>query len=171
MWPIATTSCWPALRAADESSQPPPPPAPPAAPGAEQVPAARQRRVPRSPMEQAEFLRQALGLTSEQFDQVLAIYKDEAAQRQAIMSDESLSFDDRRAKTRGLMSGTQVKVRALFTPDQQKKFDAMPRPWQGGRHHGPGAGNMPPPPPPSVAPPPPSTDTPLPDNPPPAGGT
>ena len=113
-------------------------------------------------MEQAEFLRQALGLTSEQFDQVLAIYKDEAAQRQAIMGDDSLSRDERRAKMRGLMSGTQDKVRALLTPDQQKKFDAMPRPGPGRRNRGEDHGNPPPPPPGDTAPP---------ANPPPAGST
>jgi hypothetical protein len=122
-------------------------------------------------MEQAEFLKQAVDLTKDQFDQVLAIYKDEAAQRQAIMGDESLSRDDRRAKMRGLNEGTQVKVRALLTPDQQKKFDALPRPGPGRRNRGADHGNPPPPPPSGDAPPPPPGDTPPPASPPPAGGT
>jgi len=165
-------AAWPALRAADEISPPPPPPTAPGAAGGEQGPGPRQRRSPRNPVEQAEFLKQTLGLTPEQFDQVLAIYEDEAVQRQAIMSDDSLSWDDRRAKARGLMGGTRVKIRALFTPEQQKKFDALPRPGPWGRHHGPGPGIPPPPPPAGDAPPPPPPpgDT-LPANPAPAGGT
>jgi periplasmic protein CpxP/Spy len=166
-------AAWPALRAADESSQPPPP-APPAAPGGENNPEARPPRGPRDPMEQLEHLTQVLGLTQEQHDQIAAIYKANAPQRQAIMSDDSLSPNDKRAKMRELMNGTQAKVRALLTPEQQTKFDAMPRPGRGSRNGGPGRGNPPPPPPGDAPPPPPpSGDAPPPANnpPPPAGGS
>lgn len=164
-------AAWPVLRAADESA-PAQPPTPPAATGGEQGPEARPRRWQPNPAEQAQHLKQVLDLTQEQFDQVLAIFKDEAAQRQAIMKDDSISRDDRRSKMRELMNATQAKIRALLTPEQQKKFDAMPRPGWNGRNRGPGSENPPPPPPADAPPPPPPADTPPPANPPPpAGGT
>jgi len=157
-------AAWPALRAADEPSQPSSPPAPPAAGGGENNPEARPpRRWRRDAMEQFERLKQALDLTPDQSAQILAIIKGNAPQRQAIMSDDSLSRNDRRAKMQELRKGTKVKIRALLTPEQQKKFDAMPRGGPGGRHRGPGTEN-PPPPPPGGTPPPANP-------PPPAGGT
>ena len=143
-------AAWPVLRAADESSQAAPPPPPPVAAGGEQGPEAHPHRWQRNPAERAQHLKQVLELTQEQFDQVLAMLKDAEAQRQAIMSE------DRHAKMRELMNGTQAKIRALLTPEQQTKFDAMPRPGKGGRNDGPGHGNPPPPPPPPGGTPPPS---------------
>ena len=159
---------WPALRAADVPSQPPPPPppAPPAAVGGENNPEARPQRWRRDPMEQFERLKQALNLTQEQSDQISAIIKGNAPQRQAILRDDSLSRNDQRAKMQELRKGTEVRIRALLTPEQQKKFDAMPRGGPGGRQrHGPGPGNPPPPPPGDTPPPPP------PPPPPPSNGT
>lgn len=162
-------AAWPSLRAADESSQPPPPP-PPSAAGGDQGPEGHPRRWQRDPAEQVQHLKQALDLTQEQSDQALAIYKDEATQRQALMRDDSLSRDEKRPKMRELTNSTQAKIRALLTPEQQKKFDAMPRPGRGGRNGGPGAGNPPPPAAGDVPPPPPPTDTPPPASTSPAAG-
>ena len=161
-------AAWAALRAADDATPapPPPPPPPPAAGGGNNGPEGRPGRWQPDPTQQAQRLKQALDLTQEQSDQVLAIFKDAAAQRQATMSDDSLSRNDMRAKMRGIMNGSQAKIRALLTPDQQKKFDSMPRPGPGGRNRGQGQGNPPPPPPP-----PPPSDTPPPAGPPAAGGT
>ena len=152
-------AAWPALRAADEPSQPPPPPAPPAAAGGEKSPEARPKHWQREQMERFEHMKQALNLTQEQSDQILAIINGNAPQRQAIMSDDSLSKRDRRAKMRELMKGTDARIRALLTPEQQTKFDAMPRPGRGGRDGGPGHGNPPPPPTGDTPPPPPPGDT------------
>jgi Spy/CpxP family protein refolding chaperone len=160
-------AAWPSLRAADESSQPPPPPAA----GGEQGPEGHPRRWQRDPAEQVQHLKQVLDLTQAQSDQALAIYKDAAAQRQALMRDDSLSRDERRPKMRELMNSTQVKIRALLTPEQQKKLDAMPRPGRDGRNGGPGAGNPPPPPAGDVPPPPPPADTPPPASNSPAAGS
>lgn len=145
----------PITRAADET-QPPPPPGAGADKAAEQHP----RRGPRSPQEQLQRLSDALSLTPQQKDQIGAIYKENAPQRQAIMNDESLSREDRRAKMGELTKSTQTKVRALLTPEQQQKFDTMPRPGWGRRGMGPNGG--PPPggnPPPANATPPPAGNT------------
>ncbi len=80
-------------------------------------------------------LTQTLELTPAQQEQVAAIFKSSATQRQELMKEEAA---DRRAKMHALMTDTQAKVRALLTPDQQKKFDAMPHPGHG--HRGPKGG-------------------------------
>ena len=80
-------------------------------------------------------LTQTLELTPAQQEQVAAILKSSATQRQELMKQEAA---DRRAKMHALMTDTQAKVRAVLTPDQQKKFDAMPHPGRG--HWGPKGG-------------------------------
>jgi len=155
-------AAWPVLRAADEAapSQPTPPP-PPAAGGDNGAPD-RPRHWRRDGSEQLEHLKKALDLSPEQSGQIAAIIKGSGPARQAIMADDSLSRDDKRAKMRELMKGTQTEIRAVLTPEQQKKFDAMPRGREGrmGDHNG---GNQPrpaspenPPPGGTSAPPPPA---------------
>ena len=157
-------AAWPALRA-DDQPAPPQPPQPPAA-GGEHPEEVRPRRWQRDPMERLEHLKQALDLTKEQSDQVAAIIKDGASQRRAIMTDDSLSRNDKRTKMQELRQGTDARIRALLTPEQQKRFDAMARgPWA--RNGGPNQGNPPPPPPP---PPPPQQRPPPPPPPNPPGG-
>jgi Spy/CpxP family protein refolding chaperone len=145
----------PATRAADETQPVPPPPAqPPAAPNDKAPDGAKPRRWQRDPMAELNRLNEALSLTPEQKDQITAIIKENAPQRQAIMNDTALTPEDRRAKMQELRKGTQGKIRALLTPEQQKKFDAMPRPefGRGPRHDGPRE-----PPPPGGNPPPPNS--------------
>jgi Spy/CpxP family protein refolding chaperone len=158
----------PAAWAANETQPVPPPPAqPPAAPGDKAPDGARPRRWQRDPMEQLQRLSEALSLTQEQKDQITAIIKGNAPQRQAIMNDAALTPEDRRAKMRKLMKGTQPKIRALLTTEQQQKFDAMPRPEfgrgprHGGPHNPPPPGGNPPPPdaPPAAGSPPPPANS------------
>jgi len=111
-----------------------------AAPAAQNPPAWRgggaQHRLQR--------MTEALDLTPAQQEQFTAIFAAMAQQRQAIMN-EPLAEADRRAKLHALMTDTHSKFRALLTPDQQQKFDAMP---MRGGHEGPkggeGAGGPPP---------------------------
>jgi Spy/CpxP family protein refolding chaperone len=118
-------------------------------------------------MEQLQRLSETLSLTQEQKDQITAIIKGNAPQRQAIMNDASLTPEDRRAKMRELMKGTPPKIRALLTTEQQQKFDAMPRPEfgrgprHGGPHNPPPPGGNPPPPdaPPAAGSPPPPANS------------
>lgn len=138
----------PALRAADEA-----PPAP-GAPNTDQPAARPERRGRRmDPAEQLKHLTEVLDLTADQQGKILPIFKDRQAKIQALMGDDSLSREDRRAKMRELMKDSQAQIRALLTPEQQQKFDAMPRPERGPRGGGPGgeppSGGNPPPPPPA----------------------
>lgn len=146
----------PVMRAADE--------APPAAPGgakdADQPPPPERRDRRMDPAQMLQHMKEQLSLTDDQTAKVDAIFKAQAEKRQAIMDDTALSPDDRRAKMQDLRKDSMAQVRALLTPEQQQKFDVMPRPGRGPRGEGPGGGPPPPPPPPPPA-----------NSNPPAGGT
>jgi periplasmic protein CpxP/Spy len=74
---------------------------------------------------QLEMLTKRLNLTPDQVTQVKAIDDDTMKQAQAVRADTSLSRDDKRAKMMSLHKGAQDKIRALLTPDQQTKYDAL----------------------------------------------
>ncbi len=98
-----------------------------------------------TPEQQITRLETAVGtLTADQKTKITAIYTKAAADMQA------LAPEDRRGKGGEMRMATAKEVRALLTPEQQTKFDAMP---QGGRGQGgggnrgpggPGGGNRPP---------------------------
>ena len=71
-------------------------------------------------------LDESVTLTAEQKTKVTAIYQEQMAAMQAIPQDE------RREKMREAMAATREKIRALLTPEQAKKFDAMPAQGRGG---------------------------------------
>jgi periplasmic protein CpxP/Spy len=86
------------------------------------------------PQRRTEMLTKRLNLTSDQQAKVLDIFKSEQSQMESLRSDSSLSQDDRHSKMMDIHKTSDDQIRALLTPDQQKKFDAMQnRQWQG--HH------------------------------------
>lgn len=107
-----------ALRAQEDK------PAPPAE-GARPHGPARNRP---SPAQQIERLDKAVTLTAEQKTKLLDIYTKAAEQAKALTPEE------RRAKGPEIMKATRDQVRALLTPEQQAKFDAMPMGPRGGDH-------------------------------------
>jgi hypothetical protein len=130
-----------ALRADDA----PAPTSPPAAPADQAAPTAAPAdgtEAPTPPPHRrqrgysVEQLTAKLGLTPDQQKTIGAVITDGQAQAKAARADDSLSDEDRRAKMMGIMKSVHDQIRADLTPDQQKIFDAMPRP-----------GNRPPPPP------------------------
>ena len=74
---------------------------------------------------QLNMLTQKLSLTPDQVTQVKAIQSDEATQMKALRDDTSTSRDDKRTKMMDIRKSSNDKIRALLTPDQQTKFDAM----------------------------------------------
>ncbi len=141
----------PAVRAADESA-----PAPAPAPDAQTNPDAQPNRPQRwrhrmDPARMLQHMTEVLSLTADQQAKAKPILEAGAAQRRSIMEDDSLSREDRRAKMMDAMKDERAKIRALLTPDQQKKFDEM-RP-RGRRFRGEGPGGDQPPPPPPDNPP------------------
>ncbi|MFA5056758.1 MAG: hypothetical protein WC485_01480 [Opitutaceae bacterium] len=118
----------PSMQAADSSTPP--------APG-DQNSAQPAPRWQHGPKERLQHLGEVLALTPEQKDQVAAIFKADAPQVQAIMNDTSLSRAERRAKMQALRKDMRAKIRAVLTPEQQQKFDAMPPPGHGPKGRGP----------------------------------
>jgi Spy/CpxP family protein refolding chaperone len=72
-------------------------------------------------------LAEELGLTDVQKSAVTAIMQKQRDQLKALRDDESLSRRDRMKKVRELREAGRAEIRAQLTPEQQKKFDAMPR--------------------------------------------
>jgi periplasmic protein CpxP/Spy len=98
---------------------------------------------------QVEFLTKKLNLTPDQVTQVKAIDADTMKQSRALREDTSVADSDKRAKMMDIHKASQDKIRALLTPDQQTKFDALQaqmREHRGNR----GGGDGPPPAPPST---------------------
>jgi periplasmic protein CpxP/Spy len=89
------------------------------------------------PQKRTEMLTKHLNLTSEQQPKVLDALKSEQSQMESLRADTSTSQDDRRSKMMEIHKTTNNQIRALLTPDQQKKFDAMEaRRGQWGNHQG-----------------------------------
>ena len=74
---------------------------------------------------------QRLGLTPDQQKQIGTIVDDMHAQLQALYAPVDAKGDDVRMQTR-------AKIRAVLTPDQQTKFDAMMKERDAHRPSGPG---------------------------------
>lgn len=77
------------------------------------------------PAKRAEMLGKQLNLTSDQQGKVLDVLKSEQSQMESLHSDTSLSQDDRRSKMMDIHKTSNEQIRAVLTPDQQKKFDEM----------------------------------------------
>jgi Spy/CpxP family protein refolding chaperone len=121
-------------------------PAPPPPPGQDGPPHGGGMRG-----NQVEFLTKRLNLTPDQVTQVKAIDEDTMKQAKAVQDDTSIAGPDKRAKMMDIHKTAQGKIRALLTPDQQTKYDALQaemRERMQNRGNGPG-GPPPPPSPPS----------------------
>jgi periplasmic protein CpxP/Spy len=96
---------------------------------------------------QVEFLTKKLNLTPDQATQVKAIDTDSWNQMKALREDTATAGQDKRAKMMDIHKASQDKIRALLTPDQQTKFDALQAQMRERRgNHGGGQGGPPPPP-------------------------
>ena len=67
-----------------------------------------------------------LGLSADQQTKIKPILQDQHDQMQGLMSDQSLSPEDRRTKARGVHQATVAKVNEVLNDDQKKKYAA----WQ-----------------------------------------
>jgi protein CpxP len=96
---------------------------------------------------QVEFLTTKLNLTPDQVTQVKAIDEDTWKQSKALREDTSIAGPDKRAKMMDLHKAATDKIRALLTPDQQTKFDALQAQMRERRANHSGEDGPPPPPP------------------------
>jgi len=94
--------------------------------------------------DQVKHLTKKLDLTDDQQTKLKPILEDQHKQMEQIHNDSSLSRDDRFSKMQQVWQTTDTQIKALLTPDQQKKFDQM-RQEQRGRmmeHGGMGMGGQ-----------------------------
>jgi Spy/CpxP family protein refolding chaperone len=94
-----------------------------------------------TPEQQIARLEEAVGkLSDEQKTKITALYAKQAEKMREMREGQSGPPDEAtRAKFDEAMKSARAEVRALLTPEQQTKFDAMPPPrGPGGR--GPGGG-------------------------------
>jgi hypothetical protein len=76
--------------------------------------------------DQVKILSTELNLNSDQQTKVKSILQDQHTQAMALVSDSSLSRDDKIQKIHALRQATIDKVRSTLTSDdQKKKFDSM----------------------------------------------
>ena len=97
------------------------------------------------PAARAAHVQQELGLTDDVTAKIKDIYTEGTSKRQALRGDSSLSQDDMRSKMMAIRQDESTRVKALLTPDQAVKYDAM-QPRRGGRMGGgppPGGGGSP----------------------------
>lgn len=113
----------------------------PAAPPPPQAQAGPERGGP-GRGNQVEYLTKQLNLTPDQVTQVKAIDEDSGKQMKALREDTSVAQQDKRTKMMDIRKASQGKIRALLTPDQQTKFDALQTEMRGRMR---GQGGPPPP--------------------------
>lgn len=82
-----------------------------------------------------KHLDEQLALTPEQKTQIYAIWDKAEKETGALRHDSTVSADDRKTKRRAILKATHDEVRGVLTPEQQTKFDAMPRERAGGPRH------------------------------------
>ena len=124
-----------------------PPPPPPDQNQAGPPPDGRGGRGMRmDPARQLERLTRELSLTSDQQEKIKPLLLERQQKMQALMQDQSVSQEDRRAQMRSIMEGTNNSIKANLTDDQKQKFETMQQ--ERMRRGGPGG----PPPPDGASP-------------------
>src|SRR5579862_8054642 len=102
---------------ASAQDTPPPPPDP----GQTGGPPPRGRGMRMDPDHQLAHLTSALSLTTDQQSQIKPLLIDRQQKMQALMQNESLSPEDRRAQARTISQGTNNSIKALLTDEQKQK--------------------------------------------------
>ncbi len=121
---LALVACGAALLVAPCFAQTTPPPPPP---DATQGPPPAAANGPRrgGPDQRAQMMQRQLNLTPDQTSQVKTLLETERSKMEALRSNTALSQDDMRTQAMATHQDTDTKVRALLTPDQVTKYDAM----------------------------------------------
>jgi protein CpxP len=91
-----------------------------------QPPAGHAEKSEKKPrVSRVEKLNAELSLTDDQKTQIAAIHKEENAALKVVSDDKSLDLAAKKAKNKEIRAAHAAKVRALLTPEQQTKFDAL----------------------------------------------
>jgi len=84
-----------------------------------------QRMGPGPRGDRLKMLSEHLGLTADQKAKLQPILKAERDALEALRDDRSLTREARRDKMREIMESHAAQVRAVLTPEQQAKLDAL----------------------------------------------
>lgn len=87
-------------------------------------------------MDRLKMMKEELGLTDAQVEKLRPIMREQTQAMAAVRNDTSLDQQAQRAKMREINQTYQPKVRAVLTPEQQAKFDAMRPAGPGGKGEG-----------------------------------
>ena len=87
--------------------------------------AEKPEKAPR--VSRVDKLASALDLTDEQKTQVAAIYKEENAALRKVSEDQSLDRSAKIARNREIREAHAARIREILTPEQQQRFDALPK--------------------------------------------
>lgn len=109
---------------AAQQDAPPPPPAEGQQQGQQQGPPPPPNRA-MNPEHRVEQMQRRLNLTPEQTAQVRTILAGDMEKMEALRANAAVAAQDRRAQMEAMRRDMQGKIRAVLTPDQQAKFDAM----------------------------------------------
>jgi periplasmic protein CpxP/Spy len=72
-----------------------------------------------------EALTKALTLTDDQQTKIKPILEDEHQKMQALFQDNSVQQADKRTKMKDIRDAANTAIKAVLTPDQATKFDAL----------------------------------------------
>lgn len=72
-----------------------------------------------------ERLFKELNLTDDQKEKIKPIMKDRRDKMQALKEDSSITQDQKKEKAKEIMHSTNEQIKAILTPDQQKKFEQL----------------------------------------------
>ena len=72
-----------------------------------------------------EMLKERLGLTDAQAEQMKAAFDSSREQMKALKENTNLSMEDRKAEMKKIREATQAKEDAILNPEQKAKFDKM----------------------------------------------
>jgi len=97
----------------------------PAEPLPQEAPAVTPAGHRADPSQQLRRLTKRLNLTSEQQDQLLPILTDRQQQMTALLSDSSLSAQDRHAKMRALRADSDSKIKAVLNDSQKQQYEQI----------------------------------------------
>lgn len=81
--------------------------------------------------ERLQMLAQELNLTAGQREEIGSLLQQQVEKARALHDDMSLSRRQKFKKMKVMREETRAQIRALLTPEQQAKYDLMPRPRRG----------------------------------------
>ncbi len=78
-----------------------------------------------------QTLAQELNLTVEQKEKIGSLLQQQVERARALWDDTSLNRRQKFKKMKAMREEGRAQIRALLTPEQQAKYDTMPRPRRG----------------------------------------